>query len=164
MSFTIDVSDFFNFADDCHMAGDQVTQIMHDAGFESGILVQQKAVANVAPHRKSGMLETNIGPPEVAIGPESVKVVVPAKATNPATGFPYPLVLEEGRRGGYLVTAKNAKAIPIQVGGGVIFRKSVRPGPFAGIRFMGRALDDSVPEIEATVQDGAERLVAMLRD
>ena len=160
MSFTIDVSDFFNFADDCQMAGDQVTQVMHDAGFESGILVQQKAVANVAPHRKSGTLETNIGPPEVAIGPESVKVVVPAKATNPATGFPYPIPLEEGRGP---IVAKPGKTLAF-VGddGKMVFRKKVKG--FTGIRFMGRALDNSVPEIEATVQDGAERLVAMLRD
>lgn len=158
MSISYDVSDFLEFAADCERAADMVPQVLHDTAFEAGTLVHQRALANVAPHRKTGTLETHLGPAEVKVSGNTARAEVAAKAVS-GTGFPYPVALEEGRdakvmpKGKYMVfPGKDGKTV---------FAR--RTKAVAGIKFMQRALDDSKPEIDATVKDATDRLLDPLR-
>lgn len=151
---TIDATDLLEFAADCERAAGMVPQVLHDVAFEAGILVQQKAVINVMPHRKTGTLETNIGPPIVTMSATRARAEVAATAVS-AAGFPYPIPLEEGRGP---IVAKPGKLLAFQGDDGtMVFTKRVKG--FTGIKFMQRALDDSKPEIDATVQEAADRLL-----
>jgi len=168
MSWTADMSDFFEFADDCEQAAAQAGRVFGDAAADLGDAIEGRAVINAKPHRKSGSMEQETRATPKVISSTMAKVEVASSAVS-AKGFPYPLVIDGGRKGFTIVAKGKALALPIaetkgkRAGQTPMFRKTVTLKPYAGSKFFTRAVDDTRPEVDVRMDMAIDELLNPLR-
>lgn len=69
-------------------------------------------------------------------------------------GFPYPLAIEKGRRGGYEVRPVNAKALHwVSKSGEEVVAKVSHPKAYAGDPFVEHSINQTVADIEEIVNE-----------
>jgi hypothetical protein len=151
-AFTIDAAEIAAFGDRAIAAARRAPQEYGRAGKEAGMAVQRYAQAFIPVD--VGTAKANTTMESVTVTASSVEVIVSSRAVS-AAGFPYPIVLEEGRGP---ITAKPGKVLVFPgKDGKTVFTKRV--GPYAGTKFMSRALDTARPFIEARVDAATQRLI-----
>jgi len=99
MSLHIDMSEVIAFGDDCDIVADLVPFVLQDAAQSLGFAVEGRAKDAAKPHRQSGSMEENIAVHPKSVSAESASVEVGASAVSDR-GFPYPIVVDQGRRAG----------------------------------------------------------------
>ena len=161
MSFTFNVDDLYDFADDALRASAEMTQVAYDTAMSAGFFMEGHAKTNAQDRHKkgTGTMATTIEtfPKSVGLGTATAEVVAPAVSGH---GFPYPIVVDKGRGP---IVAKKGKALAFKGDDGKIVRvRSV--GAYPGSRFWSDALALTEQELDGFADDAGERLVAMLRD
>lgn len=141
MTLAFDVGDFEAFANDANLTARKLQNYIKQAALEVGFAIQGRAVINAMPVHKTGTLEKSIGPPKVKATGKTVTMTLPVTAVSDG-GFPYPIVIEEGR--GPIVPIR-AKFLRFEIGDKVIYTKYVKP--YTGIHFFSRAVDATEPEV-----------------
>lgn len=66
-------------------------------------------------------------------------------------GFPYPLAINNGRRGGYEVRPVRAKALHWYGKSGEVFAKVSHPGPYGGDPYVQYSINETISQIEDIV-------------
>jgi hypothetical protein len=135
MRITIDASAFDDFADRCDAFADGLSQAVRDSAYETGMNVHTVALTIAQEHRRTGSMADNIGPTKVDVQGSVATANVPSRAVS-GKGFPYPVVIERGRRAG-----PNGK------------------GAFKGVRLMERALEAAVPNVPEIVRNNVQEQI-----
>lgn len=147
-SITIDTSEITALANRMEGAPRIIQAELTEAMREGTQLVTQRA-RQIAPKGKTKELSRRITP-EVRVLGLNVEGIVTAQARHSRW-------IEEGRGP---VVARRAKALRFEVGGQVLFRKSV--GPAAAQPFMRPALRQSELQIRTAFRDATRRAIARL--
>ena len=151
MDLDIDVSEIVALAKRSEAAPAHITRELSAAGRASGLAVERMAKSLIPVKTGNAKALTRMEPVEASASGVTVRIVSTAQS---ADGYPYPLVLEEGRRGFGPVTKK---VLHFTVGGKEVFTKRV--GPVEGRPFMQPALDRSKAFIEKQFKDAYERVL-----
>ena len=160
MSFHIDMSDFLDFADDCERAAAKVPETLGNVAHDVGTIAQQRIQRNAKPHRKTGRMENSITPPVVSVSAARATAEVAVTAVS-GTGFPYPVVIDQGHGG---IVPKGKKALSFVGSDGNRYTVK-RVKPYAGSKFFTRAVEETQADsdVMGTVEDEVESLLIMLR-
>ena len=151
MELSVDVSEIIALAKRSEAAPQHITQELSKAGRFSGLAVERMAKSLIPVATGNAKALTRMEPVEASASGVTVLVVSTAQS---GAGFPYPIVLEEGRKGFGPVSKK---VLHFTVGGKEVFTKRV--GPVAGRPFMQPALDRCKAFIEAQFKEAYERVL-----
>lgn len=152
MDLDIDVSEIVALAKRSEAAPAHITRELSVAGRSAGLAVERLAKSLIPVKTGNAKALTRMEP--VQASASGVTVVIASTAQS-ASGFPYPIALERGRKG---FSAKGKKVLHFVTGGKEVFTKRV--GPAAAQPFMQPALDRSVAFIEKQFADAYERVLA----
>jgi hypothetical protein len=150
--FDVDVSEVqkFGYVLKGSQARGIINKELHDAGQRSGFIVRDKA--NALTNRRTGrLIETSTVHTSLNSSAITTTVTWPAKSPR---GFGYPYVVNYGRGP---VVAKAGGVLRFEVGGTVLFRKSV--GPAKAQHFAERGLEAAGPRIIAEHQKAQDAII-----
>lgn len=159
MSMTVDFSDFLDFAADCDRDAEMVPQVMSEVATDIGFAIEGRAVVTAQQkHHKTGTMANSIRSLPKAVTANAAVVEVSVSAVS-SKGFPYPLVVDQGR-GPIVMPKGRVMAFPGKDGKTVFAR---RVGPYAGSKFFTNAVDETKPEMTIFATEGSKRLLDLLR-
>lgn len=158
MSMTTDFSDFLDFADDCDRAAEMVPQVMSEVATDIGFAIEGRAVVNALPNYKTGSLAEHTKSVPKSVSTNAAVVEVASSAVS-GTGFPYPLVIDQGRKE---IIMPKGRAMKFEgKDGKVVFARKIRA--YAGTGFFTKAVDATKPEMPIFAAEGSKRLLDLLR-
>jgi hypothetical protein len=159
MTITITSADLLDFAADCERAAELVPEVLSDVAKDIGDAIEGRAVVTAqAKHHKTGTMASTIKARIVSVSAQAAVVDVSVGAVS-AKGFPYPIVVDKGRG-------------PIEMPKGRFMRFEGRDGKpvflrrlpaLAGSGFFTNAVTETEPEMQIVADQGAERLLNVLR-
>jgi hypothetical protein len=152
MDYEVDISDLIAFISVGEQVPGRIQREMGVAGRSSGLAIQRLAQSKI--RVKTGTAKALTQLKSVTVTPSSTTIVVASTAQS-ATGFPYPIVIEEGR--GEVVPTRR-KYLRFEAGGKVVFTKHARAVP--PHPFMQPALDESIPFVLQEFRAAYERAVS----